>query len=261
VTDPRIGLRVVVVDDEAPARAKLRRFLADEPDAHLVAEAATGPDAVRVVRELAPDVVLLDVQMPGFDGFGVLEAIGPEAMPDVIFVTAHDQHAVRAFEIHALDFLLKPVTPARFHVAFDRVRARAIERRRGDSDTDLAGRVSALLASRSTDAAYLKRILVEDGRAGLFVPIEQIDRVEADRNYVRIHVGNRRYALRTTISALAGRLDPALFLRVNRSTLVRLDAVRAVHPWSHGDYHIQLTDGTMVTWSRRYRALSRDQFG
>jgi two-component system LytT family response regulator len=254
VTAATDEIRVVVADDEAPARAKVRRLLIAEPGARVVGEAANGAETVRLIEHLAPDLVLLD-------GFGVVETVGPTAMPEVVFITAHDEHAVRAFEVHALDFVLKPVTPERFRTAFARVRARIIERRRHDASDDLANRLAALLGERSEPRDYLTRLLVEDGRAGLFVSVGHVDWVEANRNYVVLHVGMRRYTLRTPIGDLVARLDPSLFLRVNRSTVVRLDVVRAVHPWSHGDYRVELADGTIVTWSRRYRAQANGRFG
>lgn len=254
-------IRVVLADDESPARAKVRRLLTAESDARVVGEATNGAEAVRLIEQLAPDLVLLDVQMPQLDGFGVVETVGPSAMPEVVFITAHDEHAVRAFEVHALDFVLKPVTPERFRTAFARARTRIVERRRHDASDDLANRLAALLGDRSEPREFLTRLLVEDGRAGLFVSVGHVDWVEANRNYVVVHVGARRYTLRTPIGDLFVRLDPALFLRVNRSTIVRLDAVRAVHPWSHGDYRVELADGVVVTWSRRYRAQANGRFG
>ncbi len=257
----RLPMRVVIADDEAPARAKLRRLLAAEPDAVIVGEAATGADAVRAVRTCAPDLLFLDVQMPDGDGFSVIEAVGPAAMPDVIFVTAHDEHAIRAFEVHALDFLLKPVVAGRFQAAVNRARGRIADRHVQASTSALAARLQAMLDARAGAGSYLRRILVDGTRAGAFVPVERIDRIEASGNYVRLHIGAASYTLRTPLTTLAARLDPSLFLRANRSTLVRVDAVRAVHPWSHGDYRLEMADGSTVTWSRRYRALADPSLG
>jgi len=253
-------VRVVVVDDEGPARAKLRRLLAAEPNGRIVGEAENGREAVRMIKDLAPDLLFLDVQMPELDGFGVIEAVGPEAMPEIVFVTAHDEHAVRAFEVNALDFILKPVAPARFQAAFARAYSRIYDRREHNTPTALGAQLTALLADRARLATYLTRLLVEDGRAAVFVSTSRVDRFEAERNYVRVHVGAKQFTVRTTITALMARLDPSTFLRVNRSTVVRLDAVRAVHPWSHGDQRVELLDGTTVTWSRRYRAQDAARF-
>lgn len=251
-------IRILVVDDEAPARAKLRRLLADEANVRIVAEASNGREAVEHIRELTPDIVLLDVQMPELDGFGVVEEIGTDAMPEVIFVTAHDEHAVRAFEVHALDFVLKPVSHDRLRAAVERARVRLRERQAAVGD--LASRLATLLAERGVAREYLNRLLVDGDRASVFVPVARIDRLEAERNYVHVHVGGARYVVRGTLAALEERLSPEQFLRVNRSTIVRLDAVSAVHPWSHGDYRMEMTDGTTVTWSRRYHGQERARF-
>ena len=251
-------IRILVVDDEAPARAKVRRLLADDAEVRIVGEAGNGREAVRRIRELAPDIVLLDVQMPEVDGFGVVEEVGAGAMPEVIFITAHDEHAVRAFEVHALDFVPKPVSGDRLRDAIERARVRLGERQAATGD--LASRLAALLAARGPTREYLSRLLVESDRASLFVPVARIDRLEAERNYVHVHVSGARYVVRGTLAALEERLNPEQFLRLNRSTIVRLDAVRAVHPWSHGDYHVELVDGTTVTWSRRYHAQERARF-
>jgi two-component system LytT family response regulator len=251
-------MRILVADDEEPARAKIRRLLVDDGDVRIVGEAGNGREAVERIRELTPDLVLLDIQMPELDGFGVIEAVGAGAMPDVIFITAHDEHAVRAFEVHALDFVLKPVASDRLRAAVARARVRLGERR--GTSGDLESRLAALLAERAAPHEYLHRLLVEDGRAAVFVPVARINRLEAERNYVHVHANGGRYVVRGTLSALEERLDPAHFLRVSRSTIVRLDAVRAVHPWSHGDYHVELVDGTTVTWSRRYHAQERARF-
>jgi two-component system LytT family response regulator len=236
-------LRALIVDDEAPVRAKLRRLLEAERDVEIVGEATSGRQAVTVIRRTTPDVVFLDVQMPGLDGFGVIEALGEEVAPYIVFVTAFDEHAPRAFEVGAIDYLLKPYSPARFQA----VLARAVSR---------ASRDPASPASRSP---YLRRILVEhDGRAA-FLRVEQIDRVEAERNYVVVVAGGQRFRLRATMAALEARLDPSTFLRISRSVLVRYDAIREMHDWSHGDFRVVMLDGATLTWSRRYKARSEDQ--
>ncbi len=239
-------LRVLIADDEAPARAKLRRLLGELPDVEIVAEAADGEEAVARIAEYRPDLVLLDVQMPRLDGFGVVAEVGAERMPPVVFVTAYDAHAVRAFEVHAVDYLLKPVAPERFRKAMERVRAA-----QGDGT---AGRLDAVLAALERRPSHLRRILVHDERRALFLPVNEIDRIHAERNYVRIVTAAGSYQLRGTLSALAVRLDPARFLRISRGDIVRLDAVRELHPWSHGDYKVVMHDGAELTWSRRYRS-------
>jgi two-component system LytT family response regulator len=260
-------MRVLIVDDEAPARAKLRRLLAREAGAVVVGEAADGEAAVKAIEALRPDLVLLDVQMPRLDGFGVVERLGTGRMPPVIFVTAFDAHAVRAFDVHAVDYLLKPVSPERFRRAIER--ARGVRQEPGaseadapnDQPADLASRLDALLGALGRSHGHADRVLVEDGRRALFLRVEQIDRLCAERNYVRIVAGQESYQLRGTLGALVARLDPAKFLRINRSDVVRMDAVKELHPWSHGDYRIVMRDGTELTWSRRYRARADGLLG
>jgi two-component system LytT family response regulator len=253
-------VRVLIVDDEAPARQKMRRYLGEHPDVEIAGEAENGTEAVEKIADLSPDLVFLDVQMPELDGFGVIDTIGVDAMPHVVFVTAYDEHALRAFEVRALDYLLKPFTPERFASVMDRVRG-ALTRERGSS-SDLHGKLETLLASMSTARPkYLKRVLVHHANKAYLVPVERIDRVEADRNYVKLHSGATAFTLRGTISALAERLDPEKFLRINRSEIVRLDAVKELQPWFHGDYRVIMLDGTTLMWSRRYRAQSVGEFG
>jgi two-component system, LytTR family, response regulator len=242
-------VRALIVDDEAPARAKIRRLLLAAGGIEIAAEASTGREAVAAIKRGRPDIVFLDVEMPGLDGFGVVDALERDGGPYVVFVTAHDHHAIRAFEVGAVDYLLKPFTPERF----DRMLERARDR--------LAGGVADAKPLAVAGSAYLRRILVvNDGRA-LFLPVERIDRVEAERNYVVLVSGTVRHRMRATIGSLAARLDPAHFLRLNRSTLVRLDAVREMHEWSHGDFRVVMQDGAELIWSRRYRAAAGQGFG
>lgn len=261
-------IRVLVVDDEPPARAKLRRLLAEEADVEVVAEAADGEEAVEALRHHAPDLVFLDVRMPRLDGFGVIEAVGAERMPSVVFVTAFDEHAVRAFEVEALDYLLKPFAPARLRKVLDRVRAtRAREAPRGDALAQRLERVLDALAPSAGGAAgttgpALGRILVDAGpEREVLLPADEIDFVRADGNYLEIHARGRTFRRRGTLTELAARLDPERFLRINRSELVRLDAVAELQPWFHGDYCLILRSGEKLTWSRRYRARDKDRFG
>ena len=251
-------MRVLIVDDEAPARAKVRRHLAEEPDVEIVGEAEDGVEAVERIAELAPDLVFLDVQMPRLDGFGVIEEVGADAMPAVVFVTAFDEHALKAFEVRALDYLLKPVTPDRFRAAVERARAQLGPESRPARAERLEGMLESLPAERRRP---LRRMLVQAGNRALLVPVDRVDRFEADRNYVHLHVGAEKFTVRATITALAARLDPETFLRINRSEIVRLDAVKELHPWFHGDYRVVMKDGATLTWSRRFRAASVGEFG
>jgi len=254
-------MRVLIVDDEAPARAKVRRYLEEHDDVEIVGEADNGSDAVEGIADLQPDLVFLDVQMPELDGFGVIDAIGVESMPHVVFVTAFDEHALRAFEVRALDYLLKPFTPERFASVMERARAQVARASTADT-SELKGKIEALMdAVSSGRPRYLQRVLVHHANKAFLIPIERIDRVEADRNYVRLHSGAAAFTLRGSISALADRLDPEKFLRINRSEIVRLDAVKELQPWFHGDYRVVMADGTTLMWSRRYRAQSAGEFG
>jgi two-component system LytT family response regulator len=241
-------LRALIVDDEAPARAKVRRLLESAGDVEIAGEATTGREAVAAIKRSRPDLVFLDIQMPGLDGFAVLQAIeaSGDELPHIVFVTADDGLALRAFEHGAIDYLLKPFTPDRF--------ARVLERARQ--------RTTARSSSTSAPApSYLKRLLVIDEGRALFLPVDRIDRIQAERNYVHIVAGADRCRLRATLSAVAGRLDPAQFLRINRSTLVRLDAVASMTEWSHGDYKVLMNDGTELIWSRRFRDAAEQEFG
>lgn len=240
-------LRVVLVDDERPARAKLRRYLADEDGVDVVGEADGGRRAVDVIRSLAPDLVFLDVQMPDMDGFAVVEALGADA-PAIVFVTAHDEFALRAFDVHALSYMLKPVSPTRFRATLTRVRERLNLRERDDVST----RVEKVLAEVRAPEPFAERILVPDGDRSVFVRVESIGRIEADRNYVVVHAGGVEYRMRATVEGIAARLDPSKFLRANRSTVVRLDAVTEVQPWFHGEYRLRMEDGAVVMWTRTY---------
>ena len=235
-------MRVLIVDDEEPARRQIRRLLSGETDVEIVGEAATGTDAIDAIRRLSPDLVFLDIQMPPPNGFGVIDALGRDRAPDVIFVTAFDEHALRAFEVRALDYLLKPVTAARFREALERARER-------------------LVAPDAPKARPLVRILVRDETKAFLLTLDRVDRIEAEGNYVRLHSGGKSYTVRSAIGALAARLDTDKFLRISRSAIVRLDAIIELHPWFHGDYHVVMTDGVRLTWSRRYRATAMPELG
>ena len=246
-------LRVLIVDDEAPARAKLRALLAEASDVEVVAEARNGAEAVEMIRSTALDLVLLDIQMPELDGFEVVERVGIDRMPPVVFVTAYDEHALRAFEVCALDYLLKPFAPPRLHRVLERVRER-----RAATQEELADRLERLLqASR----AYTRRLLVpaSDGRQ-ILLDVTRIRYVRAARNEVRLITVDGEHRLRTTLTELEFRLDPEEFLRINRSEIVRLDRVREVQPWFRGDARLLLDDGTTLSWSRRFRSQQQHSF-
>jgi two-component system LytT family response regulator len=238
-------MRVIVVDDEAPARLKLRQLLEAEPDVTITAECVNGPEAVLAIRENTPDLLLLDIQMPDMDGFEVLQQIGEHVPAAVIFVTAFDQHAVRAFEVHALDYLLKPVERDRFEAAM--VRARTAVQQAGS----LSNRVAALLAERPD---YLKRLVIREVGQITLVPVRDVIWIEAADNYARVHTASESYYLRMTLKELDQRLDPAEFVRVHRSAIVAIDHIAKLETASHGDYLVVLKDGQSLTASRTYVA-------
>lgn len=248
-------LRVLIADDEPLARQRLRTLLLREADVTVVAECGDGDQAVAAVAEHRPDLAFLDVQMPLLDGFGVLAALEPEERPVVIFVTAYDHYALRAFEVHALDYLLKPFDRERFQKALQRARAE-IQRTSREPDP----RVTALLEEVKTRKPAERLLIKSSGRV-YFVRTEDIDWVEAAGNYARLHSGGEMHLLRETMNGLEARLDPEKFLRIHRSTIVNIERVKELHPWFHGDYQVVLHDGTELTLSRSYRPRLQELFG
>ncbi|MEP6689173.1 MAG: LytTR family DNA-binding domain-containing protein [Gemmatimonadales bacterium] len=256
-TPERAGtIRALIVDDEPLARDCIRLALRREPDVEVVGECGDGAAAVSAIRQWSPDLVFLDVQMPGLDGFGVVEEIGADRMPAVVFVTAYDAHAIPAFRLHAADYLLKPFDDARFAEAVSHVRRQLRQAR----DSALARRLEALLDDvRSTRDAppprgtYATRVLVRQGEHLEFLPMDTVDWIETAGNYVRLHAGARVESVRTTLAALLTQLDPAVFVRIHRSAVVNVTRVRALHPWYGGDYTATLTYGRELRVSRHYR--------
>jgi two-component system, LytTR family, response regulator len=253
-------LRVLVADDEAPARRRLLRLLGAIPELDVVGEATNGEQAVERIAALEPDLVLLDIQMPILDGFDVVATIGVDEMPAVIFVTAYDEHALRAFEAGAIDYLVKPVAPTRLREAIQRVISRQPSGRTAP-DFEAGDMVShrSKLASL-VGKRHLRRLMVKDDRGARLLAVETIELARAERNYVALHTSLGVFRIRGTVSALSERLDQAAFLRVNRSDIVRLDAIRELQPWSHGDYRVLLANGTALLWSRRFRAQTVGAF-
>jgi two-component system LytT family response regulator len=242
-------IRAAIVDDEPLARRRIRNLLAEAPDVDVVAECANGKDAIESLEESPPDLLFLDIQMPEVDGFDVLQAIGVGRVPAVIFVTAYDQFALRAFEAHALDYLLKPFDDERFGAALQRARERIRQQQGGDLDR----RLQALLENVRGDRGYLRRLVVPSGHRSIFVRTDQIDWIEAERNYIRVHVAGRAYLLRENLTHIASALDPAAFCRIHRSTIVNIDRIEAVESLFHGEYLVVLQDGTKLTAGRSYR--------
>jgi two-component system LytT family response regulator len=242
-------IRALIVDDEPLARRGVRVRLERAGDVEIIGECANGSDAVVAIRELSPDLVFLDVQMPGVDGFGVVEQVGAEQMPIVVFVTAYDAHALKAFDVHALDYLLKPIDDERFDVAVERARRRIAERKA------IGQQLAAVLAELRD-----RRILIKDRGKVIIVNESDIDWVEAEGDYVRVHAGGRGHLLRETMSAIAKRLDPARFARIHRSTIVNVSRIRALKPHPNREYTVVLRDGTQLKLSRGYRNALQGRF-
>jgi two-component system LytT family response regulator len=252
-------LRVVVADDEPIGRQRLVRLLQGEPETDVVAACADGAEAVEAIRQHAPDVVLLDIQMPHLDGFEVVAALGDAHQPAIIFVTAHDQYAVRAFEVHAFDYLLKPVDRDRLRAAVDRALSTGDRAPR----TSISSRVLALLEElNARDRVRGRdRLVVRTPERAIFLRTETIDWIEAAGKFVHLHVGRTVHALRESMAELEQELDSARFLRISRSVIVNLDRIQEVQPWFQGDYVLILTDSTRLTSTRGYRENMRRLLG
>jgi two-component system LytT family response regulator len=263
-------IRALVVDDEPLAREGVRVLLERDEETECVGECGDGEEAVEEIRRLQPDLVFLDVQMPEMDGFAVLEELEPEELPVVVFVTAYDAYAIRAFEVHALDYLLKPYDDERFFDALDRAKAELRHRR----DTAFTERLEALLEERGEEAPSAggaggdggegsgrDRIMIKSSGRIQFVAVSEIDWVEAAGDYVRLHTGERSHLLRETMKGLQARLDPDRFVRVHRSTIVRLSFVREVRSSDSGQYDVVLKDGTRRSLSRSGRKRLEEALG
>jgi two-component system LytT family response regulator len=248
--------RVLISDDEFHARQRILQLLENELDFQVVAECANGLETVNAIREQDPDVLFLDIQMPELDGFGVVETIGPGDMPSTIFTTAFNQHAIQAFEVNALDYLLKPIDPERLAKSLTRVRSRHQAMHQGDIQMQLEGLLSVV---RHQDE-HLVRILVKQGDHHVIVKVQDIQWVEAEGNYARLHVEDTSHMLRASMASLIAKLDPKVFRRIHRSSIVNLDFVREIHPWFSGEHILVMKDGTRLTLSRSYRDQFKELF-
>jgi two-component system LytT family response regulator len=242
-------IRALIVDDEPLARERILDLLAADTEVGVVGECGDGLSAVAAIEHHKPDLLFLDVQMPELDGFGVLEAIDETKAPVIVFVTAYDQYALRAFEVHALDYLLKPFDRERFDKAMQRAKHQIARERAGAVNQELV----ALLADLKARPKPLERLVIKSAGRVFFLRAEEIDWIEAAANYVKLHVGKESHLLRETINGLAAKLDPDKFLRIHRSTIINLERVKELQPWFHGDYVVILKDGTQLTSSRNYR--------
>ncbi len=255
-----MSVRALIVDDEPLARQRLRTLLRGEPDIDVVGECADGHEAVAAIRQLQPNLLFLDVQMPALDGFGVLEALGPQPLPAVIFVTAYDAYAIRAFEVNALDYLLKPFDRDRFRKALERARSQVSKTQSTFTGEQLSALLDEAQPGRS-GRPFLDRLVIKSAGRVFFLRAEEIDWIEAAGNYLRLHVGGDMHLLRDTMNNLETRLHPDTFLRIHRSTMVNLERVKELQPWFHGDYKVILVDGTELTLSRSYRPKLKSLFG
>ncbi|MBV6520364.1 MAG: Transcriptional regulatory protein BtsR [Gemmatimonadaceae bacterium] len=269
-------MKVLIVDDEPIARRRVRRLLRMEEDVEVVGECSSGSEAVAAIREHRPDLVFLDVQMPDLDGFGVVAALGDERLPAIVFVTAYDEYAVRAFDVHAMDYLLKPFDPERFRAAFLRARSHLEQVSSADAGRKITAlleqvlggaKAGAVLAANSSGngagavaaaatparVRFLDRLMVKhDGRV-FFVKVSDVDWFEASGNYVRVYVGRASHLIRETMHGIEAQLDPNEFARIHRAVIVNLDRIRELQPWFAGDYIVILRDGRQLKLSRTYR--------
>jgi len=244
-----VKIRTLIVDDEPLARERVRALLGEETDVEIVGECRDGLEAVEAIRREAPDLVFLDVQIPEVDGFGVIERVGVDKIPVIVFVTAYDQYALQAFEVHAVDYLLKPFDQDRFQKALARARQSVQLRHTGDVNE----RLVALLEDLKTPQGHLERLVVKSSGRLFFLRAEEIDWIESSGNYVSLHVGPESHLLRETMNGIETKLDPARFIRIHRTAIVNIDRIRELQPLFHGEYDVVLRTGTTLTLSRGYR--------
>lgn len=250
-------IRALIVDDESLARERIRDMLAADDEIEILGDCANGQEAIEAIKHHAPDLVFLDVEMPGIDGFAVLETLQPATLPVIIFVTAYDQYAVKAFEVYALDYLLKPFDRERFEKAVRRAKAHI----QNEKSEHITQRILSALEEIKTKPVHLERLVIKMNGHVFFVKAEEIDWLEAEGNYVRLHAGKESYLLRDTISALETQLDPKRFVRVHRSAIVNVDRIQELQPWFHGEYRIILREGVQLTLSRSYREKLHELLG
>jgi two-component system LytT family response regulator len=246
-------LQAVIVDDESPARRRVRDLLAEEPDIAIAAECASGREGIAAVITHQPDLLFLDIQMPEVNGFDVLRALPARNLPAVIFTTAYDQHALEAFEVHALDYLLKPFKAARFKAAIQRAREHVRKRHAGETD----GRIVALLERFQNTRAYTTRFVIKAASRVVIVKADEIDWIESASNYALMHVGDKTHVLRETMRSLEGQLSPEQFVRVSRSAIVNIERIKELQPMTKGEYVVILHNGKRLTMTRGIRDLQQ----
>jgi two-component system LytT family response regulator len=248
-----MGFTTLIVDDEPLAREGLRMWLTADAEVSAIHEAKDGRDAITAIRKVRPDLVFLDVQMPEIDGFAVVEKIGAEHMPAVVFVTAHDKHAIQAFEINAIDYLLKPVTKQRFDQALGRAKARLQLRPEEEANRQIIGLLETIVSPRR----HMKRLAVRSAGKTVFVDVEELDWIEAAENYVQLHCGKIGHLLHVPMNTLEKSLDPEIFLRVHRSIIVNVKRIKELQPGLHGEYVITLASGVRLRSGRTYQEKLR----
>jgi two-component system LytT family response regulator len=256
-TRTAVRTRVLIADDEPLARERLKMLLANEEGVELAGECDTGPAAVAAIHKLKPDLVFLDVQMPGGTGFDVIQSVGAERMPPVVFVTAYDRYALRAFDVHALDYLLKPFDRERFQQALSRARQHIARQDAGELERRLLELVQDLRAAPQRP----ERFVIKSGGRVFFVRTDEIDWIEAAGNYVKLHVGAEVHLLRETMNALEAQLDPDSFYRIHRCHIVNIERVKELQPWFNGEYVVFLQSGARLTLSRGYREKLQERIG
>jgi len=245
-------IRALIVDDEPLARECIRVLAAEDSDLEIAGECENGEQEVAAILRDRPDVVFLDVQMPGIDGFEVLRLVGEQRLPVVVFVTAYDEYALKAFEVHALDYLLKPFDRTRFLRSLVRAKEALRRHRSAEIPVEIEAKLRALLRERE-QPEYLERLLIRAGGSIRFLKVEEIDWIEAEGNYLRLHAGAESHLIRETMNSIEARIDPRRFVRIHRSTIVNVDRIKEMRPWFKGDYVIVLRGGNELSLSRSYK--------
>lgn len=248
-------IRTLIIDDEPLARKRVRHLLMEEPNIEMIGECSSGREAIEAIRETAPDLLFLDIQMPEIDGFEVLQAISDGRMPWIIFVTAYDQHALKAFEVHALDYLLKPFKRERFKASVDRARTQL--RNAGTTGVEAHPGLGALIEKLHSGQGQLTRFMVKSASRVVFVKAEEVDWMESASNYVLLHAGEQTHIVRETMQALESKLCQKTFLRISRSVIVNLERVQELQPMGKGEHVVVLTNGKKLTMSRGIRDFQK----
>lgn len=247
---------VLIVDDESHARERLKKYIKSDQDLSISGECSNGVEAVKIIKKKNPDLVFLDVQMPQMDGLGVIETVGAKQMPVTIFVTAYDRFAIQAFKVNAMDYLLKPVAKDRFEESVNRAK----EYFSKNENNEINKRMLDLLQEMRPQKQFIDRIMVKTSDRMYLVKVEDIDWIEADDNYAKLHVGNKYHLLRQTMKSLEDTLDPGIFLRIHRSVIVNMDRIKEIQQWFNNEYTVILKDGTELTMSRGYKDKAKEMF-